>query len=359
MIRIAIFERFPDQVIDALDALTRSECEAAHLQCQAGPASSSSIFHDEIVSSESVPAGLFVRVIGAILEKAHENPTTSDELVQKCAMALHRSTAVVLPTIFLRCADPEKFVDPRPTICEAWLVTMTTLAKMAAGGKIKDEHEQIKNLLVDTCAAVVTMPLYPVLSKSRDVRSQCPFMNLEGPHTLAFDEFLCNYFELGPAMLQQVSQVLLRTVPVDVGNSPDRTCYGTAIVGAALLRAAQGALPPWSVEFIPELFASFYIALGKDANAFGQMLQLSMETRLSAAFGSVQPGELIAPIFDNVTESAKRSFLEESVEQCRLDSMAGWKRIKVLVKKITGGKKQGTDFSQKPTPTKWYDFERL
>jgi len=303
---------------------------------------------------------MFVRVIGEIIKKAQQKDAgNSAATIRQCVVVLHNTKSLVLPTIFLRCPDPDKFIDPRPTLCEAWLMALGALAKMARDGHINDDAET-RQLLVETCAACLTIPLYPVLSKSRDERCQSHFMGLEGPQTLALNEFLTLYFELGPAMLKLVANLLLERVPVDVQGasqySADSTSHGVALVGAALFRAAEGAFPPWSIESLPEIYASLYVAFGKDANAFFQMFQQSMDIRLVSGFGAVEAGHLVC--LENQKNTEKQTFLKAIPAQIAVDKSASWKSLKVSIKRVTGGKKTGTDFTQKPAPTNW-EFDRV
>lgn len=242
---------------------------------------------------------------------------------------------------------------------------MKALAKMATKTSVQDENS-LKEVLVESSALAISMLFYPIMSKRRDDRSQSHCLSFEGPHTLALNEFLTSFFALGPGMLRQLGQELLRRIPVDTEKanrvSTDVGCHSVSIIGAALFRCAQGGLPPWAVEAVPEVYAALFVALNKNADAFGQMLRLSMEVRLpesGPAFGSVQPGQrLSGPAFDTTKEAAKSLFLQEAMEQCKQDNTVAWRRMKVLLKKVSGGKKTETDFTQKPSPTKW-EFERV
>lgn len=356
----------PNFVCESLEAINRAECEAINNQCRAGPTSFSSLFNDEVVSTECVPSGVFLRLIHDRIGKIRkEHRQDSSDSLSNCVAMLHKVKAVVLPAITLPCPDPVNFVDPRPTQYEAWLLTMTALAELAATTQIKDEIP-LKEVLVESCVATIALLFSPVMSKQREIRSQSPCMSFEGPHTLALNAFLTSFFLLGPNMLQEVGQGLLQRIPVDTEKakqySTDVGCLSASIVGAALFRATQGALPPWAAEFLAEIYSAFFAAMNKNVDAFVQMLRLSMELKLlesAPAFGSVQPGQLLSgPAFYSTKESAKSLFLHETLEQCRLDNNAAWKRMKVLLKKLSGGKKTDVDFIQKPSPTKW-EFDRL
>jgi hypothetical protein len=354
----------PHVAIEVVEAITRSECEAIHMQCQAGPTSSSSIFHEGVVSDETIPAGLFVRVIGEIIERVGSKSGNADAC-KSCLQALHKTRTFVLSTIALPCTDPEKFSDPRPALAEAFILTMNELVKIEAANP-ESTGPTVRELLIETCATSVAFLFHPALGKTRDERSSSPLMSLEGPQTLALLEYLSSCFGLGLGMLQQVAEELRRRIPIDSEKanvySADLGCQNVAIIGASLFRAASGGLPPWAVESVPSIYSSLFFALNKDVNAFGQILQLSLEIRLAQSangFGSVQPGQLLSgPLFEGVTDTSKQTFLVQAMEQCKKDDISGWKRLKALVKGVSGGKKKDTDFRQKPSPTKW-DFDRM
>jgi len=350
----------PGALIESLENINAAECEAINRQCQAGPASLSSLFNDELVSGEMVPPGLFVRIVQDFIVQCDSKNT---EMVFNCITILQNAKTALISTLFLLCPDPDQFTDPRPTMGEAWLLALSTLAQVAKNMHLGNEHG-IKGLLIDTCAAVVSMLFYPVLSKTRDVRAKCPFMSMEGPHTLAISDFLANYFLLGPAMLEGVSHQLLQRVPIDTSKasaySSEPKIQGVAILGAALFRAAAGGLPPWFVESVPEVYSALFFALNNDSVAFGNILQLAMELRSTAVAGRVLPGHNLAgPVFETSTARHKQEFLNEAVELSRQNNHGAWKRIKVILKKVSGGKKVGTDFAQKVRPTKWDEFDRL
>ena len=351
-------------LVEIIEAINRAECEAIHIQCQAGKDASSSLFVDELVSEENIPTGLFVKVIGEYIDRVHSNKGEASA-VQNCIAALHKSKPYVLSTITLSCPDPSGFIDPRPVLTEAWFLSMNSVINVVQDSQIDQAH-MARELIVETCAVAVTLLFCPSMGKTREERSRSPVMSLEGPQTLALHDYLCSCFRLGPQMLQDIARELQKRVPIDTEAAnvicADADRQSAAIIGSALFRAAQGGLPPWAVESAPAVYASLYVAFGKDVHAFCQMLQLALELRLSRSvqsFGSFQSGQLLAgPLFEGIKDSAKTSFLQQAMENCRKDDQAGWKRMKVLVKQISGGKKSNTDFTQKPSPTK-FEFDRL
>jgi hypothetical protein len=208
---------------------------------------------------------------------------------------------------------------------------------------------------------------YPTLGRTQEDRKEDPGMSLDGPQTLALTEFLESFFGLGPAMFQILANELLGRIPVDLGTiqkwSNDQQVHGMSIVGAALFRGAQGALPPWAVESIPEVYSAFFFALDKDPERFGLVLRASMDLRLQTSvdrFGGVMSGQLLSGgSFETMAEAAKATFITQAVDLSRKDNKESWRRLKAVVKQACGGKKKEADFGQKPSPTKWAEYDRL
>jgi len=139
---------------------------------------------------------------------------------------------------------------------------------------------------------------------------------------------------------------------------PTPLSIGASIIGAALFRGAQGALPPWALELIPNVFKALWAALDKNEAVFALFLYSSMEVRLSGAraIGSVKPGQLLSgPCFETMTFEAKSNFVSKASALCKQDN---WNRLKVVIKQVCGGKKKETDFKQKPSQTR-FEFERI
>lgn len=318
-----------------LQVLIKSECDASRYQCQAGPQSHSSIFNESIVSTECVPAGLFIRNLGeAIL--------SCTNFVHPAALrALVDVRDMVLDTILHVCPEPVNFDDPRTTIAEAWLFAMNELTK---GCNLDCSAESV---LVDTCIAITTLLLMKSIAKNNDTQNNDLGMSLDGPQSLAITLFLTRLFQLGPSVLKAACNKAFSIVPVDVARlrslQSDTEMYGLSIIGAALFRATQGALPPWAVEALPEVYSSLYSAVGKSPTRFRELMHLSMEVRLSVDvqhFGSVKSGQLLSgKFFYRMLPNAKTEFLRKTTQLCEADDAASWRRMKVLVKQVCGGKK--------------------
>lgn len=371
-LRAAVFNllkssAYPDispRAAEIIRTLNIAECEAIHRQCGRGPTSGSSVFHDDIISADSVPAGLFIRIIAEVLEKACRS-SVPPEALQQCLATLYASRSFVLSSLLLDCSDPRtgSFVDPRSTLAEAWFFAMVQVAKVASKGA---SNTTVEEVLTDTVSVIVVLLFYPILGKTLEERATAPGFSFDGPQSLRLTELLAIFFGLGPSLMGKVSGRLVGQIPADFGpdiHLQDPILRGAVIIGAALLRASQGALPPWAVESVPEIYSGLFVALNRDCNTFALVMQSSMNVRLSstvqASVGSVRPGELLSgPHFATLSDSAKTKFIAEARECSRKENMVSWRRLKVLVKQACGGKKKETDFGQKPSLTSW-EFDRL
>jgi hypothetical protein len=339
----------PQNLTLMVTAWTRSECEAICRQCDGGSTSRSSIFVDGIVAEDGVPAGLFVRSICMLLRQSHS-------LLTNCLYALVESKEAVLTAIIHPCPDPVGFADPRCTLGEAWFLCMSDVASILSHNRTRDAR--IENMLTDTFCGVVHLLFYPTLGKTKEDRRQDPGMTHDGPQSLALTDFLVNFFQMGPALLQPASEKLAQTISVDM---PATTApVGLVIAVAALFRAMQGSLPPWTVESIPQIFSALYGAVGKDAQLFVHVLGLAMQVRLRVShYGGLVAGQLLSGgQFEGASEAFCQIFLAQVAEICQTDTAGGWKKMKHVVKSACGGKKKETDYKQKPSPTRW-EFDRF
>jgi len=353
-----------------LQALIQAECESIHKQCRDGPSSTSALFHDDVVSVETVPAGIFVRVIGEVVHAAGRVDGAS---LDYCLQTLTAIKDYVLPSILLSCSEPTShaFEDPRPCVLEAWLLTLIDVVDAIPINA--QPNDAVLSLLNDSMVTVTFLLLFKGIGKSLEERSRYPGMSLDGPQSLALTDFVARFLDLGPDALSSVALALVHMIPVEFPivpappSSQDTRLVGCSILAAALLRAAQGGLPPWAVESIPEVYRSLYHACGSDPFWFGQILDLasiisfvsSDESRSSPLATGWPAGERLAGrFFANLSDASRQSFVQQSMELCAKDDATHWRRFKVLVKQMCGGKKRETDYKQKPAATKW-EFERI
>eukprot|EP00934_Nitzschia_sp_Nitz4_P002126 Nitzschia sp. Nitz4//scaffold34_size148208//140021//144097//NITZ4_002999-RA/size148208-processed-gene-0.27-mRNA-1//1//CDS//3329548852//2126//frame0 len=359
----------PGNACHPLVEWTREECNAALAQCALGPRSSSSVFCDELISEEVVPAGIFIQVVLEVLSRGYGRgiPLVA---MPNCISILSECKHAVLQAVGSTCPNPfEKgsFCDPRPTIAEAWILVTSKLIEGQESLHHNPELARtVHQLVVETCLTCVGVLFYPSLGKTQETRANDPGFTVDGPHMLVMMDFLPRYFCLGPSMIQSAALELINRIPVEMnsvrGHTTDPCAVGIAIIAAAIFRAAQGGLPPWAVESVPALFSSLYIAIDKSPDNFTTVVKTAMTIRLSevSGFGGVKPGELLSGrFFDSMGAKAKGTFIEQAVEIARADTQASWKRLKALVKQACGGKKKDTDFGQRPGLTKYDSLDRV
>ena len=347
-----------------------------------GPFSTSPIFTEEVVSPESIPAGLMVKALADVISLSSNIHIVTDNHTvpfRNCLRTLTTMKDTVLTTILLTCPDPHcnpgAFNDPRPTVAEAWFQAMIALATYLLTNQSSirtDDKSEVDVLLMETFVATISLFFYSSLGKTTSDRAQDAGMSLDGPHGLAIMSFFISYFRLPPRMLQLAGERLYATVPVNLASfgstDGDSKFVGVAIVGAALFRVCQGALPPWAIESVPEVYCSlFESGFGSDAEAFCRWMQLSMELRLNlsietnSAFSglAVSSGQLLSGRhFEGLSAQAKLAFVTEAKQLAVAGGGASWRRLKGLIKQICGGKKKDSDFNQKPSPTRW-EFDRV
>jgi hypothetical protein len=336
-----------------------SECKSIIHACQQGPASESSIFVEQIVSSENLAAGAFLYVIAESAQGKTSIPLYYLQALVECS-------GPVLEALIHQCPRPTNptFVDARPALCEAWFKALISLTNVDISLRDKfHEHISLRNkLITETSCAAIILIFYPSLEIDPSKRLHDFGMSMDGAHSLAAMEFFEKTFELGPDQLRQIASDLQNVVKVDLLMEDDAILRGMAILGAGLLRAAAGGLPPWAVECVPATYAAFYRGCGKDSKIFQTVLRASMIVRLSSGgptLGSVRPGSLLAGrFFETMKQAQQDDFLEKAIEIAVKDNMEGWRRFKTLVKQISGGKKKASGFNLKPSPTTW-ECDRL
>jgi hypothetical protein len=365
----------PTSAVDLVLSGIKIECDAIVFQCRAGPKSSSLLFQEDLIAEDVVPPGNLIQALGEILENAASNGIPVSSLTNVIRV-LFDSRGSVLHTIAEKCPNPTEkgsFCDPRPVVAETWFLTINKLLKALISqrffeleGRNSDISNALERLLIETLVAIIALLLYPSLGKTQTKRVNDAGMSFDGPQTLAMMEFLHLFFSLGFSPLQAASKELLKTFPIDPATiqcfSTDQNAAGVSIIGAALFRAVAGGLPPWAVECIPSVYASFYQALNKDSATFCLIFKMSINVRLPVdqAFGGVHASSLLSGrFFETMGDKARHKFLTQAVEHAKRDSLSGWRHLKALIKQACGGKKKDTDFKQKPTFTKWDSLDRL
>lgn len=351
----------PQPACEILIACIVAECDTIERQCAQGPTSTSSIFREDAISRDGIPAGLFVEAILNTISLSN-SARKQAIILSNCVHILQTCKPSVLRSISNDCPDPtdRSFCDPRPTLAETWFLVMSSLIESDM------VNNMVETMLVETCVVFITMLFKPATAaKTVEERRRDPGMSLDGAQSRAGLIFLEKFMTLGYDRLLAVGQRLIEFISIDV-KALQQWChvadlYGISIIGASLFRANQGALPPWAVEFIPEIYRAFFYALRRDTKVYGVVMRLSMEVKLSqtSSFANVLPGNLLSgKFFAGFSEKAKVSLIDDIVKISQKDDSSSWRRMKALIKQACGGKKKETDFGQKPPLTKW-EFLRV
>ena len=269
------------------------------------------------------------------------------------------------------CPESTGHTDPRPSTGEAWFSSITSAIKSYARHVPPPNilsNATLADLLGQTFATILQM-LY---SRSPDKEvgdKMC--MSVDGPQTLVTLDFLEAALSLGPEMLTLIYNHVGPHVVMDpairaaLESSPQPTLYaGGALLGAALFRAASGCWPPWAVEGAPEIYSALFVSCcGCDAELFCHLLEAAAGIKLAdspdAQCGSILPGKMLAgKHFDRMSDKHKAEFMVQVRKICAQNDAAGWRRMKVVLKALCGGKKKASGFNQRPSLTDW-DCDRI
>jgi len=364
----------PALAVDALISLNNAECQSIIHQCNAGPASLSNIFDESVISEDVVPAGAFVIVVNnaleGILSMSSKQMVNAEELAvssKECVRALDNIRESVFQTIVHPSPEAESgsHVDPRPTLAEAWYLTMITLVSVCnkCGSVGMGSYGSVLNRLLSESASTAVLILFNQGVDKKEREDRVIGMSVDGPHTFAMINFLEKVFSIG-GLLQLVSQQLVSRLKLDFHGVPtgSKELSGAAVIFAALLRGASGGLPPWAIEGLPSLFSAFYTTCGS-SNVFCEIMHIAIGIRLEnvpdAAFGCATPGKKLAGrFFETMGEKHVNEFLSKAKEICEKNDADAWRRFKATLKKVCGGKKKDSGFNLKPTFTNW-DCERI
>ena len=138
------------------------------------------------------------------------------------------------------------------------------------------------------------------------------------------------------------------------GGANDNYLVGGGIIVAAMYRCVSGAVPPWAVEYVPSILKSLYSCCGNDSEAFHTILIAGSELQLNGNdnFGCVRK-TLAGHYFDTIKAKTKDDFITKAREISASVGNDKWRKLKVLVKSVCGGKKKDSDFNLKPQFTNW------
>ena len=112
---------------------------------------------------------------------------------------------------------------------------------------------------------------------------------------------------------------------------------GGAIVTATLFRGTSGALPPWVIESLPNLYATLFTCCG-DIETFCSIIRGGACLRLKeTSFARIHAGKKLAGFyFDGLSEEGIDDFLIKTQAICLKNDNGKWRNFKVLLKAVCG-----------------------
>lgn len=362
---IGIGSGMPPVVITSLGQLIIAECKSV-----LGLNNLSNI--EAFFGENMIPFGAFVKVLGEALERALEEIklrrfSSSDILVSCTNVIVTLHEALPFVSQVATSELPEERRDPRPFIFEAWCVSLRNLACLRREFFRFEEVSAFKGVVEEllsqsTCLGLQLVLRTPLNRKKCVLIQNSGCMSLDGPHSLAMLEFMEEALE--PRVLANVGETLASTMSLNFGLGTELPkeleCIGGALILAVFFRMVSGALPPWVLESIPGLFCSLFAACNKDIPFFCQVLCLAVEARvLGVGYGGIDGTEKIGgPFIESISDLSKAQLICQAKASALRNDVEGWRRMKVTVKQICGGKKKGTSFNLKPPFSSW-ECDRL
>jgi hypothetical protein len=326
-----------------------------------GPGTDSNIFNENIIGEEMVGAGVYLILIKECLDrvkKANESSQKNASDCRQCLSILKQVSTSVTQLLLHQSPEAISHLDPRPTIAEAWFLALIGLVSICRNNELIAStlaNDGVENFFGESLSlAAALVFLKDIGTKSDQATLTQSGMSLDGPQTLAIETFLAVSLLLGPSILSAGVTRIAAAIHVQE-IVYDKKILGSAILVAAFLRSVSGALPPWIVEDIPDVFHSMYIAMGSNVDEFIQMLRASTKLKASLSFSGVRSGELLAGRYLDARDSHIEGFLSQTKEVC---IKGNWNKLKIILKATCGGKKKDSGFNLKPQYTTW-DCDRM
>lgn len=311
LLRSCFKQSVTDYSSEVASAVIRAECDAAVCQCDQGPISGSNIFNNNVVGDEVLHAGAYFVAIkdsfGRIVSNLNTGLEEALTELRRCLAILKRSSVAVHSLLLNKSSEATSHTDPRPTIAEAWFLTMASLVSIFRGANLVSHltsDDRIEHLIGDALYVSIALMFMKDLGNKNPERSG---MSLDGPHTLAMMDFMTEAILYGPGVLAASARSFTTQTQLDHPLQSEE--LGATIIAAGLLRAASGALPPWAVELTPPLIRSLFIALGNNCDIFIQTLKNSTKIECS---GNILAGRY----FEHVSSVHIDSFLSKMRDAC-------------------------------------------
>jgi len=355
----------PELAIEATKKLIKKECSTVACHFSQMFHNESSIFNEPNICEDVLSSGAFIIVIRDVLTKM--NYTSIDESTSKCYFKALEGCLEIMDACkediysVINLRGPlisSGWEDPRMPIAEAWYLSLSELISLYQCLNLNYD-ERMLNLVCETLSVVLYLTLFRRTEKEVAQHNSIESMSLDGPVTLALIDFLGDAIGLGYSIFSRVGIPFVDKVTLEnCQGLNDLNHFGGSMLAVALYRGSSGAFPPWFIESVPTLFEALFNAC-VDIDTFMIILKTGAELIANIDLGFVPAGSKLAGYYFNVTKaSAKEEFFIKTAELSRSTEGNRWRRMKVLLKAICGGKKKATDFNLKPQPSSW-DCERI
>jgi hypothetical protein len=334
---------FTDFAIEASKALINAECNAIIQYCAQNSNISSSIFNEFVVGDEVLPAGIFINSVREVLVKARSanlDQAQSQNTIMSCLNILLNTKDSIFSALgTYSTIELNTWEDPRPTVLEAWLLTLNELMQSSYEAGYHDNH-LLKQAVFETISLCTQIIMSKRVEKERLLPGHVESLSLDGPQTLAMVEFYEKSVQLfGSQLFSEIATLLseqMQLEPLSNGAN-DSSLIGGGIITASIYRCSSGAVPPWAIEYVPDILKSLFHACG-DKDTFLAILFTGAELKVkkSSQFGVILGSKLAGHYYDTLKPKAKDEFTSKAKEICASNDNTKWRKLKVLVKSVCG-----------------------
>ena len=349
LLRSCTCPTFPQLAVEAIIALNNSEANSiVEHALQTSASFTSTMFSASVVSEEVVPAGAFLIIIRDVIEdvtkRAHKLSSDQiDQSISCCFTVMYECHEQVFSALKSRCPCDMRWEDPRTTMCEAWFLAVNSLLT-AFKTHSTPENGEFCSLIGRSMALCIHLIMSIKVEKEYSSKGiEDGLVCVEGPQSLAMIEFL--------ALALLTKDIFISTAThchgdfildgESLNGNTDPSYVGGAIISAAILRSVSGGLPPWTVEYMPNILKSLYEACG-GVDSFCLAMAGGCDVRLCrtsvSLYNDIAPGKKLAGFFLDVMKSrARDSFLFSLQESfTKKDDNQVWRFLKVILKSNCG-----------------------
>ena len=326
--------------------MVNAECKAVIDHCEHNRNEPHSIFHELVISEDMSPGGTFIINVRDIVENLRstfkDSANERSDVISSassCLSVLSGCKDSVFAAVGSRTTiDLTEWEDPRTTTLEAWLLAINELMKLNT--EIPIEDQLLQRLGCETLALSIQILMHKHGDKEKQLPGQGFVLSLDGPQTLAMVEFLELIFQFGHSVFPSVAKLLPYTHFEAVNREMSNVgLIGGGIITAAIYRCASGSVPPWAIEYVPNILKALSNACGHQVEPFLAILFAGADLKLKqgCTFGCIQSGRhLSGHYYDTMKPRAKEDFIRKANDICACVDNTKWRKLKVMIKAVCG-----------------------